>query len=244
MSRRLTFVLLFLIYNTPWALAHAPVLLDARHATPGLRIDLLRLEQADDSTEAKYHVQAFGFPRGVKLLLWAKEFDHSSHQLASVFEVDDLGNVLEANASGAKRPRKLEEITFEPGPYPRGATWELALVSVDRKLQAFAKTIPYPIIAHDGRCTVSLELGSHRGEKFLASGFGFSPGDEVITELVYAGRVIVKRVKSNTEGSLPAQVFLHASVGNDRHSRYSVKGRSCMVTIDYEWGEPAIATRY
>lgn len=243
MGRRLTFVLVFLCYHTPWALAHTPILLDARHASPGLRIELRRLEQSDNSTKPKYQIRAFGFPKGVKLLLWAKEFDHSLHQLASVFQVDNSGNVLEANPRVAKRSRKLEEMIFEPGPYPYGATWELALVSVDRKLQAFASAIPYPILSRDEPCEVALQLVSHRGEKFLASGSGFTPKDEVLTELRYAGYVMAKRVKTSADGSLPAHVLLHGSPGSDRNARYIVKGRSCEVVVKYKWGEPALVRR-
>jgi hypothetical protein len=225
------------------ALAHAPMLLDARRATPGLRLEMRELHQATQFGDAKYRLQATGFPKATKLLLWSKEFDHSIHQIASVFQVDKSGNVVSNNPGGARKPRRLDEMTFGPGPYPRGALWEVALVSVDRKLQAFAKTIPYPISARDGSCTVSLTLVSHRGEKFLASGFGFPPGDEVITESRYAGRVIEKRVRPSAEGSLPPQVLLHASVNTDRQAHYSVKGRSCEVAVDYEWGEPALFRR-
>ena len=240
MSRRVTLVLVFLFYHVTLASAHTLVLLDARHATPGLRIVPHRLDQVDDSTEAKYHIQAFGFPKDVKLILWAKEFDHSLHQLASVFQVDNSGNVLEANPSVAKRSRRLEEISFEPGPYPRGAIWELALVSVDRKLQAFSKVVPYPISFRDGSCEIDLQLASHRGEKFVAFGSGFPPGEEVDTSLRYVGRVIEKRVKTSADGSLPSQVLLHASVNTDQQAQYVVKARTCAVRVDYEWGEAVL----
>jgi hypothetical protein len=209
-----------------------------------LRIDLHRLAQEDASTEAQYNLQAFGFPKGVRLLLWSKEFDHSFHQLASVFQVDNSGKVLEAHPSVAKWPRKLEEISFEPGQYPRGATWEVALVSIDRKLQAFAKVIPYPIIFRDGFCEIDLQLASHRGEKFVAIGRGFPPGDEVNTSLRYAGRVIEKRVRTSADGSLPPQVLLHASVNTDRRAQYMVKAHTCEVRADYEWGEAALRRDY
>lgn len=221
-------------------LSHVPVLLDSRHATPGLRIDLRRLGQADNSTEPKYQIRAFGFPKGVKLLLWAKEFDHSFHQLASVFRVDNSGNVLEANPSVAKQPSKLDEISFEPGPYPRGAIWEIALISIDRKLQAFTKVIPYPISFRDGSCEIDLQLASHRGEKFIAFGRGFPPGEEVNMGLRYAGRVIEKRVRTSADGSLPSQVLLHASVNTDLQAQYTVKARTCEVRADYAWGEAAL----
>jgi len=220
--------------------AHQPILLDARRATPGIRLEM---QQTKDSAEPRYQLQAFGFPKGVKLLLWSKEFDHSFHQMALVFQIDKSGNVVSNNPGNARQLKRLDESPFGPGPYPRGALWEVALVSVDRKLQAFAKAIPYPIAASDGQCSVSLELVSHRGEKFLAAGSGFLPGDEVITELRYAGRVIEKRVRTSAEGSLPPQVLLHASVNTDRRARYSVKGRSCDVAVDYDWGEPALVRR-
>ena len=225
------------------ASAHKPMLLDARHATPGLRLEMQQLRQTKDSAEPRYQLQAFGFPKGIKLLLWSKEFDHSIHQMAFVFQVDKSGNVVSSSGGGAIKPKRLDEMAFGPGPYPLGALWEVALVSVDRKLQAFAKVIPYPITVSDGQCSVSLKLVSHRGEKFLASGSGFPPGDEVITESRYAGSVIEKRVRASTEGSLPPQVLLHASVNTDRQAHYSVKGRSCEVAVDYEWGEPALVRR-
>ncbi len=240
MGRCLLFVLVLLFCHTAPVLSHAPVLLDSRHATPGLRIVLRRLGQVDDSTEAKYQIRAFGFPKGVKLLFWAKEFDHSFHQLASVFQVDSSGNVLEAKPSVAQPPRKLDEMIFGPGAYPRGAIWELALVSIDRKLQAFTKVTPYPIIFREGSCEIDLILASHRGEKFVVFGTGFPPGDEVNTSLRYAGRVIEKRVKTSADGSLPSQVLLHASVNTNRQAQYIVKAPTCEVKVDYQWGEAAL----
>jgi hypothetical protein len=225
------------------AMAHQPILIDARHATPGLRLSLQEFPEKRASRDVTYRLQAFGFPKGAKLLLWSKEFDHSFHQLGSVFQVDRSGVVMEAVADDAKRPRKLDGIIFGPGTYPRGALWEVALVSVDRKFQAFAKAIPYPIIASNGDCTVSLELVSHRGEKFMASGAGFLPGDEISTELRYSGRVIENRVRTFADGFLPPQVLLHASVNTDRHAQYSVKSRTCEVSLDYDWGEAALSRR-
>ena len=193
------------------------------------------------ASDARYRLEAFGFPRGVKLLLWAKEFDHSIHQLvASIFQVDKSGNVMASNADRDGRPRPLDQMSFGPGPYPRGALWEVAIISVDRKLQAFAKAIPQPISARDGACEIALQLVSHRGERFLASGGGFFPGDDVITESRYAGRVIEKHVRISSESLLPPQVLLHGAADADRNARYQIRGRSCTVVVDYKWGEPAL----
>jgi hypothetical protein len=234
--------LVLLIFALP-AFAHEPNLLDARRATPGLRLEMHPLPQTANGPDPRYRLQAFGFPKGIKLLLWSKEFDHSIHQLSSVFQVDKSGNVIASNSGRGGRPRRLEEMSFDRGPYPRGARWEVALVSVDRKLQAFAKAIPYPITARDRNCEIALELVSHRGVKFLASGSGFFPGDEVITESRYADRVIVKRARISAEGLFPPQVILHTAIGADRDARYMVKGSACEVAVDYKWGEPAVVRR-
>ncbi len=82
-----------------------------------------------------------------------------------------------------------------------------------------------------------------RGNRFLASGAGFAPGEDVSTELRYSGRVIRKGQRVSAEGRLPPDVISHGASGGDRHARYTVKGRSCEVAVQYEWGEPALTRR-
>jgi hypothetical protein len=240
--RRLV-VCIFSLLTAGIASAHEPKLLDARRATPGLRLEILAVDESMASPEAKYRLQAYGFPKGVKVLVWAREFDHTIHQLASLFEIDKSGNIVESKSSSVVRPQKLDEMTFGPGSYPRGALWEVALVSVDRRLQAYAKAIPYPISARDGTCEIELQLVSHRGEKYLVTGSGFVPNEEIVTESRYAGRVVEKRLRVSAEGLLPSLVVLHSATVRDHQARYMVKGRSCKTAVDYLWGELAIRRR-
>ncbi len=90
---------------------------------------------------------------------------------------------------------------------------------------------------------MSIELVSHRGDRFLATGAGFVPEEEVSTESRYADRVIVKKAQISSQGVLGPQVLLHAAVGSDRTARYLVKGHSCELAIDYLWGKPALIRR-
>jgi hypothetical protein len=78
---------------------------------------------------------------------------------------------------------------------------------------------------------------------FWPSGSGFVPGDNLLTESRYAGRVIEKRVRISAEGLLPPQVLLHRAVGFDHGAHYAVKGRSCAMAVEYNWGEPALSRR-
>ena len=77
----------------------------------------------------------------------------------------------------------------------------------------------------------------------MVSGEGFAPGDEVVIESRAAGRVTQKRQRVSSDGRLRPDVISHGAIGGDRSARYAVRGRACAVTVEYEWGEPALAPR-
>jgi hypothetical protein len=236
------------------AMAHELTLLDNRRPTPGLRLELTELPSTIPASTTRYRLQAAGFPRGVVFGVWTKDFGHAFHEVATGFQMADAGVLVSSELGGTgwlwrwwhwivgTRPRRLDELALDPGPYyPHGAVWEVALASVDRTLTAFAKVIPYPITARDGACTVSLELASRRGDRFVASGAGFAPGEEVITESRYSEGMIQKRWRISPEGLLSPDVILHGASGTNHSARYAVKGRSCNVVVEYEWGKPALS---
>jgi hypothetical protein len=223
------------------ALAHAhnPFLLDARRATAGPQLELIELPSAAGTVEKKYRVKVgTGLPKGVVYGVFTKPYDHGFHEVEPGFQLDDSGNLVAAGPGGQKR--RLEEIVLGPGPYPRGAAWELALVAADKSVRLFAKVIPHSIVATNGPCTVSLELASHLGERFNASGIGFPAGEEVMTEHQYSGRVIRKQRRVSPEGTLAPDLITHREIGADRGARYTVKSQACEVSIDYDCGEPAL----
>jgi hypothetical protein len=243
MLRRVGLVFIFFL-SVSRAAAHDPFVLDARRAAPsGIRLELMELPSAKVSAAISYGLQAVGLPRQVIFGLFTKDFSHSFHELASGFQLDEAGNIVSTESGQGSKPRRLNEIVLEPGLYPSGAAWEVALVSADRAVRAFAKVIPYPITARDRTCTVSLELVSQRGDRFVASGSGFGPDDEVMTESRYSGRVIQKRNRISPDGLLLPDVISHGARGAERSAHYTVKSRSCEVAVDYDWGERALIRR-
>ena len=248
--------LVFLLCAT-LALAHEPILLDARRATPGLYLELIELPSSSIRVSTpRYRLRVSGLPRGVVFGVWTKDFGHSFHGVATGFRMDESGVMVSSELESvgwvwrwlrwivSGRLRRLDDLVLDPGPYyPRGAVWEVALASADLTLTTFAKVIPRPITARDGPCTVSLELVSRRGDRFLASGAGFAPDEDVVTELRYAGRMIQKRQRVSVDGQLPQDVISHGASGTDRRAHYAVKSRFCDVAVEYEWGEPALSLR-
>jgi hypothetical protein len=234
-------IALSLLFFALAAFTHDPFILDARRATNGPRFELIEAPAAGENGGKSYRLRvAPGLPKGVMFGIFTKPFDHAFHEIASGFQLDESGS-LASQESGARR--KLEELIFGPGPYPAGAVWEAALVSADRSIRIFARAIPYPITASSGACTISLELASSLGDRFVASGSGFPPGEDVATEQRYSGRSIQKRNRVSSGGLLTPELLVHRDIGADRGAHYTVKARTCEVSIDYDWGEPALMRR-
>ena len=234
--------LLFLLCVSPVS-AHDPFVLDARRAVPnGVRVELTELPSVPAESNVRYRLQATGLPGGVIFGVFTKDFSHSFHEVASGFQLDEAGKVVSID-SKVNRRQRLDEVVLNPGPYPKGAAWEVALVSSDRAIRAFAKAFPHPINARDGTCILLLELVSQRGDRFIASGNGFTPGEEVTTESRYSGRVIQNHLRISADGLLPPNNISHGASGANRAARYMVKGRSCEVAVDYEWGDAALVRR-
>ena len=243
-------VALALLYASP-ATAHDPVRFDTRRPVPGASLTIVEVSRAEVPTATiRYRLHTGGIPRGLVVEAWANEFGHGYHQLLADLRADDSGAVVSTELDGTGRPRRLDELVFEPGPLARGAGWEVVIVGRDRKVVAYAKVIPHPIIGRDGPCEVSLELASRRGERFIVSGTGFVPGEEVLTELKYSGRIVRKTRNALADGRLPQEAIMHGvgarpsdSSGKDRVARYLARGRLCEVVVEYEWGEQALDKR-
>jgi hypothetical protein len=240
MLRRIGPALLLLLCSSP-AFAHDAFLLDARRATPGPLLELIELPAMGVTAGKRYRLQVEpGLPRGVVFGVFTKPFDHGFHEARTGFRLDESGALV--SGEGASKGR-LDDMNFGPGPYPRGAAWEAALVSADRAVRIFARTVPYPITAEDGACKISLELSSHLGDRFVASGRGFPPSEDVLTQLRYSGRLIQKQSRTSPEGLLAPDLISHRAIGADRSARYAVKARTCEVSVEYSWGEPALIRR-
>jgi hypothetical protein len=222
--------------------AHDDETLDPHNATPELLLQMVEVPRTSPSATARYRLHAVGFPSGVVFSLWAQDFGQAFRLLGSGFQIDRWGNLVSSKQATAARP-PAKQLTFAPGPYPRGAAWRLALVSTDRAFRAFAGAIPHPITARNGPCTVSLELVSYRGDRFVATGTGFTPNDDVVAESRYADQVIRKQQRISAEGLLPLSVISHQPSGPNDRARYTVTGGACEVAVQYNWGKPALLRR-
>ena len=234
---------LMLFSVVPPTSAHEPVLLDPNRATPEIRLELVKvpLVTTNGSEAPGYRLAVAGLPTGIVFSVWTKHFGHGFHEeVDSGFRVDETGKPVLVQRRGVDGPRYLDQVVFRPEAYPRGANWQVAVASTDRTITGFATVIPRPIVARDGTCVVSLELVSHRGLRFLASGSGFATGEDVVAESRSSGRVSQKQQRASANGLLPPELIAHAALDSNRDATYSVRGRSCEVTVNYKWGDMAL----
>ena len=234
-------VVLVVLLTVGSVFAHDEEVLDPHNATPGVRLELSESPRPKISAAVTYRLRVTGASREIIFNLWTQNFGAPFHMVASGLSLDESGNVV--SSSSVKAGQSDPPITISPGPYPQGAVWSVALVSVDRAVRGFAAVIPRPIISRSGTCMVQLELVSYRGDRFVATGAGFPPGDEVTIESRYAGRVIERRKTISSEGRLPLEVLTHETIGPDHKARYLVKCKSCAVAVDYQWGARALSRR-
>ena len=238
MRWRLSLVAFLILWSAAVAARHGSGILDPRRATPGIRIELEELPQGASRGTKKYRLRAEGVPRDVVYEVWTKDFGQQFARAFSGFRLDETGELV--TADDPAKPRRLGDIVLDPGPYPNGAVWMVALASEDHQLSAFAKVIPHPIVARDGACIVTLDLISLHGNRFVASGGGFKPGEDVDIEMRSSGRLIQKRQRISPEGFLPLDVVSHGAISTDYGARYTVKAASCAPEVSYSWGDAAL----
>ena len=219
MAQRFVLLLVALTWAAAADARHSSTTLDPRRATPGVDLELVQAARSATGDTVKYRLRVKGLPAGHSFGVWTKTFGR------------DFSEVV---------PEFRNGIELDLGSYPRGAAWWVAIASEDHKTTAFARVVPYPIAARDGACSISLELISLYGNRFIAVGSGFPPGEEVEIETQASGTVDRKRERIPADGRLPLDVIEHGTLAADTIARYRVKARSCAPAVEYRWGESAL----
>jgi len=238
MAWRVALAAVVLAWTAAAQARHSNAVLDTRRATPGVSVDLVELPRTASRDAAKYRLRVTGMPAGMAFGVWTRSFGRDFVEVLSGLRPDASGVLMFGEGAGARQ--RLDDMEFDPGPYPRGAAWWVAVASEDHKVAAFARVVPYPIVARDGSCSISLELISLHGGRFIAIGDGFTPGEDVNIELHASSTVSRKRERVPPDGRLPLDVITHGTLGNDTVARYVVKARACAPSVEYNWGQSAI----
>jgi hypothetical protein len=233
-------LVLMLAGGIPLASAHEEDTLDPHNATPGVRLTLLPLPASVEPPVPRYRLQVIGLPAGTVVDVWVQEFGRPFQLVASGLWTDAAGAVVKDEITEGGPSNRASSLVLEAGQSPLATVWMVALVSSDRLVRAFAATIPHPIIARSGPCKLQLELISYQGDRFVATGAGFQPGEDVTIDMAVAGRISQRQRRVLADGRLAPDVISHLPDDAERTARYAVAAKSCQVAIDYQWGKAAL----
>jgi hypothetical protein len=202
---------------------------DPKNATPGVQLNLKEVgrEKVGGVTQVTYLVTASGLQDEKTYELWLR-------RPGDVLRITtDSGDF---NADAFKRG-----INVHVSEYIRGAPLRFVVTSADQAMRAFVEIYPFPIEARDGSCHLWVEIISPQGTVFAIYGDGFG-GDEEVTAISRSGGEIIGRAqKVSSDGTLPVNIVTPAVVGKQSGTAaFSVAGKSCAPTVNYEWGPPAL----
>src|SRR6266850_665037 len=85
--------------SVSWA-DHPGADIDARYATPGLRLEVTELDGPGAAPTKKYRLHADGFPEGIVFAVYTKHFEHPFAEVASGFKADRAAGDLVTDEVG------------------------------------------------------------------------------------------------------------------------------------------------
>ncbi len=218
-------------------------------ATPGVRLSLEETGRVMDPTTGTarftYKLLGKGFPSKKSFTLWGTPFDTDPDQrvpfpigFMGEFSIDpDSLEALTSNLGG-----RLDRATFYVKDFLKGQPYELALISEDLAVKAFAKVIPLPLEARgEGQCRLWLELVNLAGLGYDVYGEGFEPFEEIDIGLQAEGAAPSgKTLKASKDGTF-TMPLRPGVIGQDGGKAIiTARGKFCQLTVRYQWGSLAL----
>lgn len=114
---------------------------------------------------------------------------------------------------------------------------DAALISSDQSVRAFAGTVPFPIRAQDGGCSLSLRILTKDVNSFQVMLEGFQPGEDLRTISRFESDVLEDHLVVPAEGKISVQVSPKATGKRSGKASYEALGKSCHPVLEYEWGK-------
>jgi hypothetical protein len=155
--------------------------------------------------------------------------------------VGESGDVLLAPATKAGiNAAEVREWSFQLFDFSLGETAKLAMISMDNTVRGYTNTIPHPIEVREGNCSLTLQLLTSEGLAFGAMGEGFVPGEEVTVISQNNKEIMESEQPATSDGRVLTIIAAGVSGRSSGTGRLALTGRECNVTVDYDWGPPAI----
>jgi hypothetical protein len=205
-----------------------------------LTLQEIERKRMNGKTVVSYEVVVFGVPEGKKLALWAKHLGSLPKPLEKEYEglsLDPSGKLV-WKKDGVPETVKLVLVDFS-----KGEPYEVALISSDQSVKAFGKVIPVPIEVTEGRCHLSVEIVSPKGDSFAIRGDGFEPDEEVTTTSRSGGEVLEDKTRVSARGTFLTVIFPGVIGKQADLASFTASGKFCKPMVRYDWGPSAFKAK-
>jgi hypothetical protein len=206
-----------------------------RYTTPGVLISFRESirTKIGSSTQLDYLLFGNGAHTDKRFNLWLKSLKYPKpiQPVPSEFHIDAMGKIVDSSGREAR-------ITV--GDFKRGEWVEVGLIATDSTVKAFTKIVPFPIEAKDKSCRVWAELVDPDGKIFTVSGEGFPANAELSTASRSEGEAMSETVKTGDAGDFFI-ILLPSVIGKQSGTvTYTASGKTCTVTLSFNWGRAAL----
>ena len=194
--------------------------------TPGVQLALEEVaREGESTTKVSFKIMASGFPTD------------KTYQLFS-YSLSQYNEGLKPVSLGEFPPEALPRMAIQK--YTEGEWLQVALISSDLTIAAFAEAIPFPIEAKSGSCRIWLKLISSVGIQFTVHGEGYEAGEPVTAVWHIEEAAIKETWEADSAGSFQKALMHGLRVTEGGLATFSAIGESCDLLLEYEWGQRAM----
>ena len=207
------------------------------YSTKGMLLTLTEVSREKDQNGVAvitYAVSTAGVPQDQTYTLLGKNFSEESPVQLGEFRIDDSGKLLDT-----KNGQLFDHFTADQ--YAMGQALNMAVMNPDKSIRVYARVIPFPIEATDGKgCYLSVELLSRDGLSFMISGQGFQPNEEIVDKNRSENESMGTTITADSNGTFSI-VELPAVTGKQSGTaHHDLIGKQCNLMVQYEWGAAAL----
>ncbi|MGC2422613.1 MAG: hypothetical protein WA405_13290 [Candidatus Acidiferrales bacterium] len=219
-----------------------------------LKLEFREIDRARDagSTRIMYHLETAGFPEGKTYQLWVRQSgDQKVFPLVEGYSADPAGKLICASASPGTQEQtpasarmmhcvSLEIFRYIVDHHVKGEPVDLAFVSTDGSVRAFARAFPFPIQAQDGKCSLTIEILASDGGFFNVHGEGFAPGENLKILFTSGKQKKEGSQQTSPQGDFEAGLLPAVAGKKSGSATFAATGASCHPSVTFDWGKDAL----
>ncbi len=207
-----------------------------QYATPGavFLLEEIKREKLQNKTGVVYTIYFSGLPEDKVYLIWNKIWNGALDLMVPEIKIDKSGQLTMLDG------KIVGNIVLTD--YVRGEAGEFGIISTDQTVRAFTRVIPFPIESrsNNGSCRLSVEMITPRATSFGITGEGFEPNEMITTRSQSNNEILDAKHQASKDGKFIVILFPAVIGQKSGTERYTAVGRSCEVTVQFEWGPSAL----